>query len=159
MASRRRLTSSSSQTRGWPGLKRRVAKFLLRAAGWELRGQPAPHFQHMIFYLCPYRGASFRWIAPLIRASLARKVETRTADAPLGIPASGWVWQYLDPSTPALQPLESSLRQAQSEGCWISVILVDHRRKSIDIHTPFLCSLHPDRASFYIQRAFRYMQP
>jgi len=159
MAPRQRLTSSSSQTRGWPGVKRRAAKFLLRAAGWELRGQPAPHFQHMIFYVCPYRGKNFRWISPLIRASLARKVETRTADAPPGMPTSGWVWQYLDPLDSTLRPLESSLQQAQSEGCWLSVILVDHRRKTIQIHTPFLCSLHPDRADFYIQRAFRYMRP
>lgn len=158
MASRRKLTPSPSQTRGWPGLRRRAARFLLRALGWELRGLPAPHFQNLTFYLSRHEGVGLACAHLLLRHCLARKVQVGSRNAPLSEGNTGWAWQYLDVTSPGFPPLESSLKQAQLNGNWVSVILVDKRRKKIDIHTPFLCSLHPDRASFYIRRALRYMQ-
>lgn len=157
MASRRRITTSPSQTLGWRRFRRQTARFLLRASGWELRGLPAPHFQNLTFYLIHHQTVSLKWAHLLLRACLARKVQVLSRNQPAPHASVGWEWQYLDGSDSDFPPLESSLHRAQKAGNWISVILVDPRRKKIDIHTPFLCSHHPDRASFYIRRALRYM--
>jgi hypothetical protein len=140
---------SPSQTRGWRGLRRRCALLLLRAMGWELRGNLPPHFQHLTLFVCPLPHRSSRQIHQLLRYALTRQAATR--------PSPGWCWQPLNGSDPHLAPLDTALDRARSEGRWVTLLLVDSRRKTIDLHTPFLCSLHPDRAAFYIRRAFRYM--
>lgn len=138
-----------------------LARLLVRAMGWQLRGQLPPQFWRTTLVIW----APKSWQARLLRATMPIQVKV------LCSPVDQWkqrseegLKNFADgctnaTTTSALRTdLEFIQRAADQSKSRITLCAWEPRRRFVHVHAPFKTSPFPDRDVHYMERYFKYFR-
>ena len=138
-----------------------LARLLVRALGWQLRGQLPPQFWRTTLVIW----APKTWQATLLRATMPVQVKV------LCTPVDQWkqrgeegLKNFADgctnaTTTSALRTdLEFIQRAADQSKSRITLCAWEPRRRFVHVHAPFKTSPFPDRDVHYMERYFKYFR-